>query len=107
MYTYMCIYITIALAFCLLAGIKALDKSVAEATEQRKEENEEYTELMASNTAAVDLIGVSAPELTKALHASSSCLFHVFDGSIHEYIYIYMLYIYVYMNVSVYICTFI
>merc|ERR1719240_2378091 len=32
-------------------GIKALDKSVAEATEQRKEENEEYTALMASNTA--------------------------------------------------------
>merc|ERR1719379_910218 len=37
-------------------GIKALDKSVAEATEQRKKENEEYTELMASNTAARELI---------------------------------------------------
>jgi chromosome segregation ATPase len=37
-------------------GIKALDKSVAEATEQRKEENEEFTELMASNTAAKELI---------------------------------------------------
>merc|ERR1719265_2489592 len=32
----------------LEAGIKALDKSVAEATEQRKEENAEYTDLMAS-----------------------------------------------------------
>merc|ERR1719498_718107 len=32
----------------LADGIKALDKSVAEATEQRKEENEDYTELMAS-----------------------------------------------------------
>merc|ERR1719223_1170050 len=30
-------------------GIKALDKEVAEATENRKEENQEYTELMASN----------------------------------------------------------
>jgi len=27
----------------LKAGIKALDKSVAEATEQRKEENEDFT----------------------------------------------------------------
>merc|ERR1719316_2278225 len=32
-------------------GIAALDKSVAEATEQRKEENTEYTELMASDGA--------------------------------------------------------
>jgi len=37
-------------------GIKALDKSVAEATEQRKKENADYTELMASNTAAKELI---------------------------------------------------
>jgi len=37
-------------------GIKALDKSVAEATEQRKKENEEFTELMAGNTAAKELI---------------------------------------------------
>merc|ERR1719230_1747731 len=33
-------------------GIAALDKNVAEATEQRKEENTEYTELMASDAAA-------------------------------------------------------
>merc|ERR1740130_2306580 len=32
-------------------GIVALDKSVAEATEQRKEENSEFTELMASDAA--------------------------------------------------------
>merc|ERR1719502_2662775 len=31
--------------------IKALDKAVAEATEQRKEENEDYTELMAQDSA--------------------------------------------------------
>merc|ERR1719361_1208409 len=34
----------------LEAGIKALDKAVAEATEQRKEESEDYTSLMASNS---------------------------------------------------------
>merc|ERR1719207_282135 len=32
------------------ASIKALDKAVAEATEQRKEENEDFTELMASDS---------------------------------------------------------
>merc|ERR1719399_1481089 len=37
-------------------GIRALDKSVAEATEQRKEEHEEYAELMASDGAAKELI---------------------------------------------------
>merc|ERR1719191_1961572 len=40
----------------LETSIKDLDKSVAVATEQRKEENEEYTALMASNTAAKELI---------------------------------------------------
>merc|ERR1719484_391432 len=38
-------------------GIVALDKSVAEATEQRKEENADYTELMASDAAAKELLG--------------------------------------------------
>merc|ERR1719247_2232844 len=38
-------------------GIAALDKNVAEATEQRKEENTEYTELMASDAAAKELLG--------------------------------------------------
>merc|ERR1719321_343951 len=37
-------------------GIRALDKSVAEATENRKEEHEEYAELMASDRAAKELI---------------------------------------------------
>merc|ERR1719379_2794485 len=37
-------------------GIAALDKSVAEATEQRKEENSEYTELMAADGAAKELL---------------------------------------------------
>merc|ERR1719456_542522 len=36
----------------LAAGIAELDKSVTAATEQRKEENEDYKELMAMNTQA-------------------------------------------------------
>lgn len=46
-------------------GIKALDKSVAEATEQRKEENEEYTELMANDKAAKELLGFAKNRLNK------------------------------------------
>jgi len=46
-------------------GIAALDKQVAEATEQRKEENAEYTQLMAENTAAKELIGVAKNRLNK------------------------------------------
>merc|ERR1719235_299530 len=49
----------------LEAGISALDKSVAEATEQRKEENAEFTELMASDAAAKELLGVAKNRLNK------------------------------------------
>merc|ERR1719240_1058776 len=49
----------------LEADIKALDKSVAEATQQRKEENEEYTALMAGNTAAKELILFAKNRLNK------------------------------------------
>merc|ERR1719478_1422549 len=49
----------------LEAGIKALDKSVAEATEQRKEENAEFTELMASDGAAKELLGFAKNRLNK------------------------------------------
>merc|ERR1719238_2654127 len=49
----------------LAAGIKALDKSVAEATDNRKEENAEFTELMAQDTAAKDLLGVAKNRLNK------------------------------------------
>jgi septal ring factor EnvC (AmiA/AmiB activator) len=45
--------------------IKALDKAVAEATEQRKEENEDYTELMASDSAAKELLGFAKNRLNK------------------------------------------
>merc|ERR1719183_933615 len=46
-------------------GIKALDKSVEAATEQRMEEHEEYTELMASDGTAKELIGVAKNRLNK------------------------------------------
>jgi len=53
-------------------GIKDLDKSVSEATEQRKEEHEEYTELMSSNGAAKELLNFAVNRLNKfynpALH---------------------------------------
>jgi len=46
-------------------GIKALDKSVAEATEQRKEENEDFTGLMASDSAAKQLLDFAKNRLNK------------------------------------------
>merc|ERR1719230_2256378 len=46
-------------------SIKALDKAVAEATEQRKEENEDYKDLMASNSAAKELLGIVKNRLNK------------------------------------------
>merc|ERR1712013_137978 len=49
----------------LTASIKALDRAVAEATEQRKEENTEYKALIASNTAASDLLGFAKNRLNK------------------------------------------
>jgi septal ring factor EnvC (AmiA/AmiB activator) len=46
-------------------AIVALDKSVAEATEQRKEENEEFVELMANDAAAKELLGFAKNRLNK------------------------------------------
>jgi len=46
-------------------GIKALDKSVAEATSIRKEENTEYIETLASDNAAIQLLGVAKNRLSK------------------------------------------
>jgi len=46
-------------------GIKKLDKSVAEATEQRKSEHEEFTELMASDNAAKELLNFAKNRLQK------------------------------------------
>jgi chromosome segregation ATPase len=49
----------------LTNSIKALDKAVASATEQRKEENEEFTELMASDSAAKELLNFAKNRLNK------------------------------------------
>jgi len=49
----------------LVQGIKDLDKDVAEATQQRKEENEEYTETMAADTAAEELLQLAKNRLNK------------------------------------------
>jgi len=46
-------------------GIKALDKEVVEATENRKDESKEYTELMAANGAAKELIEFAKNRLNK------------------------------------------
>merc|ERR1719329_233050 len=46
-------------------GIRALDKSVEEATEQRKEEADDYTTLMAGNGAAKELILFAKNRLNK------------------------------------------
>jgi predicted nucleic acid-binding Zn-ribbon protein len=46
-------------------GIKALDKSVVEATEQRQEEHKEYSELMASDAAAKELINFAKNRMNK------------------------------------------
>merc|ERR1719337_162255 len=54
----------------LAAGIKALDKSVAEATEQRKEENADFTELMASDSAAKQLLAFAKNRLNKFYNPS-------------------------------------
>merc|ERR1719401_729732 len=40
----------------LKAGITALDKSVTEATQQRRDENQEFNDLIASNSAAKELL---------------------------------------------------
>jgi len=46
-------------------GIKALDKSVTESTDQRKEESEDYTALMASDASAKELLKFAMNRLNK------------------------------------------
>merc|ERR1712224_1165017 len=46
-------------------GIKALDKQVAEATADRKEEHEENVETLANDNAAKELIGVAKNRLNR------------------------------------------
>lgn len=54
----------------LSKGIKALDNDVAESTETRKEEHTEYTELMASDAAAKELLGMAKNRLNKFYNPS-------------------------------------
>jgi len=49
----------------LKAGIKELDKMVLEATEQRKDENEDFKETMASNAAAKEVLKLAKERLNK------------------------------------------
>merc|ERR1719261_2346349 len=46
-------------------GIRMLDHSVEDATEERKAQNEAYQALMASDTAAKELIGMAKNRLQK------------------------------------------
>merc|ERR550525_534532 len=54
----------------LEAGIRALDKAVAEATSQRKDENAEYKDLIASDTAAQELLAHAKNRLNKFYNPS-------------------------------------
>jgi len=49
----------------LQKGIEALDKSVVEATAQRKDEHSEYTATAASNSAAMELIAMAKNRMNK------------------------------------------
>merc|ERR1712048_1446163 len=51
-------------------GIKDLDRSVTQITEQRKVENEEFTELMSSDTAAKELLEFAKNRLNKFYNPS-------------------------------------
>jgi len=54
----------------LTAAIKALDVSVAEATTQRKDENEEFKALIASDSAAKELLGIAKNRLNQFYNPS-------------------------------------
>merc|ERR1719310_584706 len=54
----------------LNAGIAELDKLVAEATQQRKEENQEFTQLMSSDSAAKELLAFAKNRLQKFYNPS-------------------------------------
>merc|ERR1719145_564524 len=54
----------------LTAAIKALDEAVAEATAQRKAENEEYKALIASDSAAKELLEIAKNRLNQFYNPS-------------------------------------
>merc|ERR1719188_839187 len=49
----------------LTAAIKALDKEVAEATQQRQDENKAFQEMIASDSAAKELLGIAKNRLNQ------------------------------------------
>ena len=49
-----------------------MDKSVADVTEQRKEENSEYKALVAADTAATELLGWAKNRLNKCYNPKSA-----------------------------------
>merc|ERR550514_1502755 len=49
----------------LKEGLAELDKSVADATEQRKDEHEDFVEESANNQAAIELLGLAKNRLNK------------------------------------------
>merc|ERR1719401_1232974 len=63
----------------LVKGIAALDKSVKEATENRKAEHEEYVQVMADNAKAKELISAAQNRLNQfynpALHSTTTTTF--------------------------------
>merc|ERR1719189_1300221 len=73
----------------LTAGIQELDKSVADATANRKAEHEEYNELIASNSAAKEVLGMAKnrlqqfynPKLAKSAPATPPALVQSFQGA--------------------------
>merc|ERR550532_1190544 len=67
----------------LADGIKALDKQVAEATENRKEENTEYKEEMGANVAAKKLLEMAKGRLAK-FYSPKSAAASLVDVSLHE-----------------------
>jgi len=54
----------------LTAGIKALDKAVVDATDQRKEANEEFKALIAADSTAKEVLGWAKNRLTKFYNPS-------------------------------------
>merc|ERR1719375_2272969 len=55
-------------------GLAALDRSVAEATEQRKADHAEFTQSAASNQAALDLLGMAKNRMNKFYHPGAALI---------------------------------
>merc|ERR1711953_1234913 len=64
-------------------GIKALDKQVAEATENRKEENAAYKEEMAANVAAKKILELAKGRLAK-FYSPKSAAASLVTVSLHD-----------------------